>query len=639
LRKRDRAGACNFAAGRKPMTIWPGALLAILVPSLVPILLCIAAGSGLGAGRLRWPGADMLVGFGLLGTALTIVAVTTRIPVTWIMAGLALLALATPLVARKCPGGRATWIALALVLPILAAATRGEAAMWDEFWNWLPSAAHIYQHDSLPRGDLPPALSIFPGYPQAMPLMIAASSFLAQRFLEASGPILNVALLAGASATLAQSLAAALARRGSLNRAEMPLILIAGAVAITVLLNPGLNGAVVLSAYVECATMVAVGALGLVGVEILTRLSAHDSSNVEAMSWRFGFIGAMLVNLKQANPALLLWVVCSLVLIALRNPGTRTRRAVLLLPRMLLPPLVLIAVWRWYVIGSLSNAEQSFRPFVDWNFGVLKETFASIWAQIVYAPVFHTMMWSVTAAGIWCFFALARKNSEARCLAAVCAIVWLGYNAFLLIVYLGAMSASDAQIAADYWRYTPHAALLALYPPAMALAVSRPSAWMQLRRPAATVATILLALCTLPLRRDLNDPPGRAWQRFLRGVALDIRAQLPSGAKLLIVPSWNGPFAVGVRYDLWQLGMPERETGIEILWHHEDYAQAAIEAKAHATDYLLVQDVEPGPLASAGKIFGLPAIHQELALFHWRQDGWEKVKSWPVPSKVMQDAD
>jgi hypothetical protein len=85
--------------------------------------------------------------------------------------------------------------------------------------------------------------------------------------------------------------------------------------------------------------------------------------------------------------------------------------------------------------------------------------------------------------------------------------------------------------------------------------------------------------------------------------------------------------------------MPEGETDVEILWHREDYAQAAIETKAHATDYLLVQDVEPGGIKEESKIFGLPAIHQELALFHWRDGGWENVKSWPVPFEVMQDAD
>lgn len=82
--------------------------------------------------------------------------------------------------------------------------------MWDDFWNWLPSAAYVYDHDSLVWSDLPPSFSIFPGYPQGMPLMIAAASFIAGRFLEADGPIINVALLAGSSALFAEALAAAL---------------------------------------------------------------------------------------------------------------------------------------------------------------------------------------------------------------------------------------------------------------------------------------------------------------------------------------------------------------------------------------------------------------------------------------------
>ncbi len=55
--------------------------------------------------------------------------------------------------------------------------------MWDDFWNWLPSAAYAYSHDSLVWPDLPPSFSKFPGYPQGMPLMIAAASFIGGRFL------------------------------------------------------------------------------------------------------------------------------------------------------------------------------------------------------------------------------------------------------------------------------------------------------------------------------------------------------------------------------------------------------------------------------------------------------------------------
>jgi hypothetical protein len=146
----------------------------------------------------------MVVGFGLLSSILSILAVTTRLPLSWLMASLGALSMMGLLMRRRCPGGRSTWIALALVSPILVGAAGSRAAMWADFWNWLPNAAYAYGHDSLAWPDLPPSFSIFPGYPQGMPLMIAAASFIAGRFLEAAGPTVNVALLAGSSALSAR---------------------------------------------------------------------------------------------------------------------------------------------------------------------------------------------------------------------------------------------------------------------------------------------------------------------------------------------------------------------------------------------------------------------------------------------------
>jgi hypothetical protein len=612
------------------------ALALALACALVPIAACIAAGSAIGRDRSRWPGADMLVGFGVLSSALIILAVTTRIPLSWLMACLAILSVIAPLMRRQFPGRSSTWIALALVAPILVSAAGHEPAMWDDFWNWLPSAAYAYWHNSLAWPDLAPSLSIFPGYPQGMPLMIAAASFTGGRFIEAAGPITNVLLLAGSSALFAEALAAALARHGRLQAAEMPPALVAGAVAITILLNPGLDGAVVLSSYADCGTMVAVGALGLLGVEILARLSAPGAANVETLAWRFGFVGAMLVNLKQANPVLLALVTTGLILAALCDPALRTRRALLQLPRMLGPGIVLIALWRWYVTQDLHNAEQAFRPFDTWNFGVLRQTFAAIGRLIAEAPLFHSMMWLVTAAGVAVFFQLPRKASEARWLAVVCATVWLGYNGFLLIIYLGVMTVSDAQIAADYWRYTPHVALLGLYPPVMALANARWPVWLNLRSAVAALALVLLALCAMPLRSDLNNPPGRAWQRFLRDAAADMRHLIPPGSKLLIVPYWSSlPFGVAVRYQLWQLDMPAQQTIATTLWEGEDFEKIAGLAARGEADYLLIQDAE-GVMDETTDSLGLRRINHELVLFVWRDAAWKQVKSWPVPPALIQ---
>ena len=229
------------------------------------------------------------MGFGLLTGAAAILALTTRVPLSWLMLGLATLTVIALLMLRQFPGGRSTWTALALVSPILIkAATHGPTG-WDDFWNWLPSAAYEYHQNSLPWPDLAPSLSIFPGYPQGMPLMIAATSFVGGRFLETAGPAINVLLLAGSSALLAEALAAMLVRHRRLAAMEMPLGLIASAVSITALLNPGLDGGVVLSSYADCGTMVAVGALGLLGIEILARLSTQNFATVEGIAWRFGF--------------------------------------------------------------------------------------------------------------------------------------------------------------------------------------------------------------------------------------------------------------------------------------------------------------------------------------------------------------
>jgi len=119
----------------------------------------------------------MLVGFGLLTGALTVLAVTTRVPLSWLMAGLGILSVVALLIRQQLPGGSSTWIALILVSPIFVSAAGHDPAMWDDFWNWLPSAAYEYWYNSLPRPGLPPSLSIFPGYPQGMPLMISAASF------------------------------------------------------------------------------------------------------------------------------------------------------------------------------------------------------------------------------------------------------------------------------------------------------------------------------------------------------------------------------------------------------------------------------------------------------------------------------
>ena len=289
-----------------------------LAATFAPICMCIAMGGAIGRGAARWPGADMLVGFGLLVSAVSILAVTTRLPLSWLMLSAGVVAAMVPLVRREPAGGVATWTAIALLSPLLIVAAQHQPAMWDDFWNWLPNAAYAYHHDLLAWPDLPPSLSIFPGYPQGMPLAIAAASFLSGRFAVVAGPIINVLLLAGCCAVFAEALTAILVRHGRLprgaktsrvktsrvktSRVKTPLVVMALAVVVTTLLNPGLDGAVLLSSYADTGTMVAVGALALIGTEILMRALADETTHLASLAWRFGFVGAMLVSLQAVEP-------------------------------------------------------------------------------------------------------------------------------------------------------------------------------------------------------------------------------------------------------------------------------------------------------------------------------------------------
>jgi hypothetical protein len=328
-------------------------------------------------------------------------------------------------------------------------------------------------------------------------------------------------------------------------------------------------------------------------------------------------------------------VTAGLILVALRVPALRTWRALMQLPRMLGPAIALVALWRWYVVQNVPNSEQTFRSFDTWNFDLLRQIVAAIGHLIAEAPLFHSMMWAVTAVGIASFFQLPRKASEARWLAVVCATVWAGYNAFLMIIYLGVMTVSDANIAADYWRYTPHVALLGLYVPVMALAIARWPAWINLRSAFATLAAVSLAFCAMPLRSDLNNPPGRAWLGFLRDAAVDMRNLIPAGSKLLIVPYWSSsPFGVAVRYNLWRLDQPERQIAATIGWVEGELEKAASRAARGELDYLLIQDGE-GTMDDETDTLGLPRLNHELVLYAWRDGRWQRAKSWPIPPALI----
>jgi hypothetical protein len=602
----------------------------VLLAASVPLLVCMAAGAAARRGD-NLAGSDLLAGFGLLAGVIAALAVLTRLPLSWLMLGVSALTALAWFIRPRLPGGVATWIALLLLSPVLVYAAASMATQWDEFWQWLPNAVYAYTYDSFVWPDRPPAFARFPGYPQGLPLVTVAASFLAGRFLENASAVFNVALLAAFCALLADSMAAVLFRRGRLAQPRAPFVLVAIAVVVAVLLNPGLAGNVLLSSYADSATAITTGALGLIGVALLQRLSAQDRAGANDLAWRFGLIGAALVNLKQPNVVLLALIIAGCSLVVLRERTIPLRAALMQLPRMLGPAVVLYLIWRWYLGKYLPGGEVALRPLSAWTWDALPQMALSAGNYMAQAPLFHGMMWAVAAFGV-AALVRPRKFGEAGRLAVVAAVVWLGYHGFLVVSYLGALSPDEARAAADYWRYTPHIAMLAIATIGLGLASAPLPSRLRLSGVVPAAVAAVLALSALPLRSDLGTSRVKLWPHFVRGITAELNQILPTGAKLVLPMAWQlDPYPFIVQYDL--LRLPERRVETRAFWFGEDLNQIADLAARGEADYLLIHDVH-GNIGEIAPKVGVPAPRHEMVLYARKNGTWEKVRAWPVPETI-----
>jgi len=600
-------------------TLAAGAALAVM-------LACTALGSAAGGGKDRLPGADTVVGLGLAGGLLTLLAVATRAPVSlWagLLGGAGVAALGWSAWHRRLPGGPGFAATLLLASPLLAFAALGPATMWDDFAQWLPNAAYVFQYDSLPRPELPPTPSRHPGYPHILPFIVASASWLAGRFLETAGPVANVALLASVGAAIADTPA------GGGGRRTLPARLATAATAIGaffVLFFPELARNVLFSSYADTATIATVGVLGLLGVSLLGRLAENHDTDTRALAWRFGLAAAALVNLKQANLVLLALLSLGLLLAGWRSGRLPWARALRLLPPMVLPAAAVFLVWRHYLAHNLPGGEMAFQPPALWNWDAIPSMAHALGYELAQNPLFHLLMWTVTLAGLW---KLRAPQSPEEMLAVATAVVWIGYNAFLIVVYLGAMIPEEARIAADYWRYTPHAGMLAV---SAALIWLRRAPWptplMRWSQPLLLGLAALLPLSVLLAGPHRLSALAKVWPMQARMVGHDLAEILPPNARVAPTIAFDYGFSYySIGHDLHRFGRGDRGLAICCWW--KGPITLATFQSGEAT-HLLVMD-HLGGRDEVTSPLGIPAVVNESALFEWTGAGFRKVRAWPFP--------
>jgi hypothetical protein len=568
-----------------------------------------------------------MVGLGLGGGLLSIFSVATSVPLSvWlVILGVGVVAGSIRLIRHGIvPGGTGFWVAVVMLIPFLAIAASAPATMWDDFFHWLPNAAYQYRFDSLVRPSLPDPLARWPGYPQTMPFLTLAASRLDGRFLECAGPIANLLILGSFSAALASVIGECkpqpLRSSGVSGTALVGLSL-----AAVTLLNPGFDRNIVLSTYADAATGVAVALCGLLGCLILERVAEGRHDEARMLAWRFAFVAVTLVNLKQANTVLLGLVVAGLALVASRCPALRMSSLAGLVLVMLGPSVTVWLVWRVYVILILPGGEMSFRSPWQWNWLQFPEMLSSIWDVYRENPVFYAAMTGITIAGV---AVLKHPTTAFRRLLAVTAISWIGYNAFLVLVYLGAMNSDEAAMGADYWRYMPHLGLLGTLAVAVGIVNAPRPVWIaEPLRVAAMVSVVAFPLAVI-WNAEVLSPLSKIWPLHFRQVGHELAENLPGGARVVVIcGKFTDPMPFAIRYDLWRPGREDRDLRVVFEGETPDLLKDIFRT-GRATHLLLTgalinMDWMTEPLQ-------LRAVDNETTLFSWDGDEWLETRSWPV---------
>ena len=598
------------------------------VRALLAVLALWTGLAGLGwlaAGRGRSLEAAPLLGWAVVVVAMTVPAVFLAVPFTTTgpILGLIAMAFVVVAVARDRPlfaDGAARVLVLAAPMLMLTAALAG--SQWDEFSHWLPTIRFLGESHDFPRGGA--TGGAFPGYPYAWPLLSYLGNRLAGGMVESLGPLLNLLLLLSFGLAAARM---ALAGAGQSDTAVKSWRTAGLAAAAATLLNPTFVQKVVLTSYADTSSAVAVGFGVVLGWSALNALAEGDRRRARSLAWQYGLVTLVLVNIKQAN--LVLFVVMSLgvALAGLRDPRVRFRDLLSLVPAAILPAVTIYAVWRYHVLTALlPRSEATFLPFESWNLHVMPQI---LWQMLVVLAKKGYYLGLMVLAAVFAVRGLIRCDGPLDRLAIVVGGLFLGYNAFLFLIFVSQFGEYDALRVASYWRYNMHLGLAGVAFGAFGAGCLW-RRYLSARRLPASVAWVPVALVLIgpfvfanKLRFDLEPH-----KPHYRAVADSLLGTFPAGAKLMILdPMGSGESMVITAYHL----TDSVAYAGYVSAYHDVRAETIRDHMARLRpDTLLVHSMAPG----VRTVLGLELEENRSYLVRRTEDGgWRVVRDWPYPPR------
>jgi hypothetical protein len=580
---------------------WPDltGLGQIAVASLILIL----AGRLLTGGRAG-PGLQFLVGWGALSLVLTFWGVATPLSLRLPALGFALvslLGLARPYRAEDLAAlGRM----VVLALPILFITATMRASQPDMFLNLLPNAAYLIDHATFPTASSAPSFSFLPVAPYNTQFVPFIGSLFGGGLAPNGLALFTVALHLVAGLIFARILGGGRAGWG----------LSALGLLLATLLNPGFVPRISFAGYGEAPLSITLLAAGWLAARAMEAMAAGERWPRPLAA--LALVLVAMVNAKQQGIGLYLAVTLAAMLVAACDPRIGWRTSLRGFGAAGLPALALYAAWRGFVLGNFAEGELKPLPFAQWQWGNLPAILGSMGKVVTEKP----LLYACFLAAIWLLMRRQRRAAGGMTtrVLGLTAAIFLFYNGFLVLTYIGHFPGVMSTEAHSYFRYNTHLALLVLLGLVLA---TRDAAVFPARRRRLAAGIAIVAILAAPigfaqrLRFDREQPQPLIWS-----LAEHLAPHLAPDDRLALLMPGDNTSTGTMLSDALRFAEPRRP-GLD-LREIPSGDPAEAQAAGYRRAFLSCTD---------GNRLGLPP--HGAALLDWSgDDGWRLVEFWPYPA-------
>ena len=581
--------------------------------------LCIFSGLGRICGVAHdLPGVSVLLGWSVFASVLTISGVFGGWSFMPVFGSVSLIGIGMLIWNRHALLAEAISLrsVFALGLPLIIIIAAKAPSEVDSFTHWLPNGLFIWEKDVFLRSPGPASQSVYPGFPYNVTFLLYAVSRIAGEFVENAIIQFNAVFL-----LLFAALLGGLLRRSDSAAISNTWRLAAFTILIATFFNPVFVRRIWLTSYPDMATSVVVAFAGIAAwVWVQSAVNSDRSDRGRAIT--FALLLTLLVNIKQANLVLVVVLIVSTGMVAIRDREIDFGLYLKRMPIFIGMPLVAYLTWRYYLIAVSPLAENKITAVSDWPIDRLPELLHYMGVVVYRKAIYFALAISFAIWGFRCW--IKGSTSPFDRLAIIVGATFFGYNLFLFLIFIVHFGGYPQ----SYWRFNTHIGYLIMA--ATVFGFGRLYRYNQEKieiwcGPAIARIGVLL-LFAVPLlqiattsywRYDLEVP-----KPMLRDAGRELSKTLPQNAAIgLIVPGDQGNFS-------------------SIFVHYVRQSRADLKATPINNDSELLNflaSAESRPLYIwaycraewIGRRFGTQVTPGSAALLMRSKDEWSVIKYWP----------